>query len=105
MLLVRRQRLLTFCAVVIVFLLYRVVQNSWDESNYGGLRTVYETGRERLEDIEPAVEDTSQSHAEQSKPNPAVEEEAKLPSHMDDDDKVDYVDAHNEYADQHGEVV
>lgn len=39
----RRQRVLTICAVVIVFLLYRVYQNSWAEgSAYAGLRSVYE---------------------------------------------------------------
>jgi mannosyl-oligosaccharide alpha-1,2-mannosidase len=40
--LIRRQRLLTFCAIVIVFMLYRVVQNSWDESaTYADLRSGY----------------------------------------------------------------
>ena len=38
----RRQRLLTFCAVVIVFMLYRVFQNSWDDANvYAELRSGY----------------------------------------------------------------
>ncbi|KAG9250532.1 class I alpha-mannosidase 1A [Emericellopsis atlantica] len=105
MLPIRRQRLLTFCAVIIVFLLYRVVQNSWDDANYSGLRAVYETGREKLEDIDPADQDDSTPPVEHVKPNPAVQEEAKLPAHMDENDKADYVDSHNEYADQHGEVV
>ena len=40
---VRRKRFLaTFCAVVIVVLLYRVYQNSWVDSSYAGLRNVYE---------------------------------------------------------------
>lgn len=80
---IRRQRLLTFCAVVIVFMLYRVVQNSWDESaTYAGLRT-YDKPLAAGQPPPP----TDYKAPDVDVAAPAVERPPKKPSEDDDEDQ------------------